>query len=191
MGNAKGKGKGRGKAKGKGKGSLLFLSPPLTIKWVSPIVQYSPVGCHLNAEDVQQTLCTPQIPCLFWALSPRPRHRSAESVDVTCATQTAIGKPKWLPGSVSPSCEALNGVHCLSCTYLMLARAGGAALSAMQEGETSTLSLPADAETNTNTDTNTGRSKAGSIYLWMLNVVRDTVREHWGREMRSIPGWAE
>jgi hypothetical protein len=56
----------------------------------------------------------------------------------------------------------------------------------MHEGETWTLSLPADAETNTNTDTNTGRSKAGRIYLRVLNVVRGTVREHCGREMRSM-----
>jgi hypothetical protein len=96
------------------------LSPSLTIKWVSPIVQHSPVGCHLNAEDVQQTLCTPQIPCLFWALSPRPRHTvQLRVVDVTRATQTAIEKSKSLQGNASPSCEALNRVHydVLHCTY--------------------------------------------------------------------------
>jgi hypothetical protein len=65
------------------------------------------------------------------------------------------------------------------CTVHTVSNAAGAALSAMQEGETWTLSLPADAETNTNTntDTNTGRSKAGRIYLRVLNVVRGTVRE--------------
>lgn len=78
-------------------------------------------------------------------------------------------------------------------TVLYISHAGGLQLllhalqlpSAMQQGETPTLSLPAGAAVNT--DTTRAEARQGPFIYGCSTWLHGTVREHCGHEMRSMP----